>query len=205
MISIINSLRDSMGAVGMLIATVVFLALTVLGVLIATRGRGAMNKLVCVSAFIFGLMLGSMIGILVFNSIIIMAVLASICAVMLVLVVIRYKSIGYFIGIASLGYFLAYTVTSEMYIGNGINKNTLLLIDLIIGFIMGIMAACRSKYLVTFITSLSGGIITAISSLALVGFYFTDIKTWIIAAAVTILGMLVQFRRYDLKLIRKRK
>lgn len=206
MINIINAFRDSLGAAGIIVATIVFLALTIVGVIISMRGRGAMIWLVSVSAFFFGLTLGSMIGILVFNSIIIMAVLGSIFAVLLVVVVRHFKSIGYFIGIGTLGWVLAYTVTSEMYIsGGGVSENTLLFIDLVIAVVMGIMAACRSKYIVTFITSASGGIITAISALALLGFYFIDIKTWIIAVAVAVLGMLVQFKTYDMKLIRKRK
>lgn len=206
MINIINAFRDSLGAAGIIVATIVFLALTIVGVIISMRGRGAMIWLVSVSAFFFGLTLGSMIGILVFNSIIIMAVLGSIFAVLLVVVVRHFKSIGYFIGIGTLGWVLAYTVTSEMYIsGGGVSENTLLFIDLVIAVVMGIMAACRSKYIVTFITSASGGIITAISALALLGFYFIDIKTWIIAVAVAVLGMLIQFKTYDMKLIRKRK
>ncbi len=206
MINIINAFRDSLGAAGIIFATLVFLTLTIIGVIIAIRGRGTMIWLVSVSAFVFGLTLGSMIGILVFDSIILMVILGSLFAVLSVVVVRYFKSVGYFIGIGSLGWVLAYTVTSEMYVaGEGMNENTLLFIDLVIALVMGVMAACRSKYIVTFITAASGGIITAISSLALIGFYFVDIKTWIIAIAVAVFGMVVQFKTYDLKLRRKRK
>ncbi len=195
-----------MGAAGSLVAALVFLALTVLGVIIAMRGRGTMIWLVSVSAFIFGTLTGAMIGMLAFNSIIIMAVLAAVCGVLLVVIVKRLTSVGYFIGIGSLSCFLAFIITSEMYVaGEGVSENTLLFIDLLIGIIMGTLAACRSKYIATFITAISGGVITAISSLALIGFYFADIKTWVIATIIAVVGFFVQVRTYDLTPYKKRK
>ena len=199
MIHIVDFCRNSMGAAGTAVAAILFLAFSVLGIVIAVRGRGAMIWLVSVCAFLFGLLAGSMIGILVLDSIIAMILLASVFGVMLVVVVKRFKSIGYFIGISTLGWLLSTLITSEMYIaGDKISENSLLFIDLMIGLIMGIMAACRSKYLVSVITAVSGGVITAISSLALIGFYFADIKTWIIAIVVSVFGLSVQIRTYDL-------
>ncbi len=195
-----------MGAAGTLVAALVFLALTVLGVVIAMRGRGTMIWLVSVSAFIFGTLAGAMIGILAFDSIIIMAVLAAVCGVLLVVVVRRLTSVGYFIGIGTLSWFLAFIITSEMYVaGEGVSENTLLFIALLIAIVMGTLAACRSKYMATFITAVSGGVITAISSLALIGFYFADARTWIIATIIAVLGICVQIRTYDLKPFKKRK
>lgn len=206
MIHVVDFFRRTMGAGGSALVAVIFIALTVLGVMIAMRGRSAMMWIVSVCAFICGMLIGGMIGILVFDSIIVMIILSAIFSVLLVVVVKYFKGIGYFIGIASLGWFLAFVITSEMNVaGDTVNENTLLFIDLIVGVIMGIMAACRSKYIISVITAASGGVITAISSLALIGFYFADIKTWIIATAVAVFGFVVQIRRYDLKPVRRKK
>ena len=200
MIHIVNFCRSSIGAAGTAVAAVLFLLFAVLGVIIAMRGRSTMTWIVSVCAFIFGVLLGAMIGILIFDSIIIMAILASVCGVLFVCVVKHFKSIGYFIGIGTLGWILSYIITSEMYIADGNkSKNSLLFIDLMVGIAMGIMAACRSKYLVSFITAISGGIIAAISSLALIGFYFIDMRTWIIAIVIAIAGFIIQIRTYDLQ------
>ena len=63
-----------MGAAGTAVAAVIFLALTVLGVVIAMKGRETMIWVVSVCALVFGTLAGAMIGILVFNSIIIMII-----------------------------------------------------------------------------------------------------------------------------------
>ena len=119
---------------------------------------------------------------------------------MLLLVVVRrFKSIGYFIGVGALGYFLSFMVTSEMKISSDMtNENTLLFLDFVIGVIMGIMAACRSKYITSIITAISGGLISAISALALVESYFADKKMWAMATVIAILGFMYQIRLYDL-------
>lgn len=206
MIHLVNFCSNTMGAAGAAVAALIFLALTVLGIVIAMRGRETMIWVVSVCALICGTLTGAMIGILAFNSIIIMIILAAVCGVLLVVVVKKFKSIGYFIGISSLGWFLAFILTSEMNIaGDTINENTLLFIDLVVGLIMGIMAACRSKYTVSLVTAASGGVITAISSLALVGFYFADIKTWIIAGIIFVAGIIVQIHTYDLKPVKRKK
>lgn len=206
MIHLVNFCRNTMGAAGTAVAAVLFLALTVLGIVIAMRGRETMIGVVSVCAFLCGMLIGAMIGILVFNSIIIMIVLASVFSVLLMVVVKYYKSVGYFIGISTLGWVLAFILTSEMKItGLSVNENTLLFVDLVIGIIMGIMAASRSKITVSLITAASGGVIAATSSLALVGFYFPDIKTWIIAGIIFVAGMAVQIRIYDLKPVKRKK
>ena len=195
-----------MGAAGTAVAALIFIVLTVLGIIIAMRGRGTMIWLVSVCAFVCGTMLGAMIGILGFNSIIIMIVLASVCGVLFVFVVKRFERIGYFIGISSLGWFLAYILTSETnVVGGNMSENTLLFIDLVVGIIMGIMAACKSKYTVSVVTAASGGVIASISALALIGFYFADVKTWILAGIIAVAGFVVQIRIYDLGLIKKKK
>ncbi|MBQ3123994.1 MAG: hypothetical protein IJC09_01045 [Clostridia bacterium] len=206
MIHLVNFCRNTMGAAGTAVAAVIFLALTVLGVVIAMKGRETMIWVVSVCALVFGTLAGAMIGILVFNSIIIMIILASICGVLLVFVVKRFKAVGYFIGISSLGWLLAFILTSEMNVaGDTVNENTLLFIDLVIGLVMGILAACRSKFTVSLVTAASGGVITAVSSLALIGFYFPDIKTWIIAGIIFVAGIVVQIRIYDLKPVSRKK
>ncbi len=206
MIHLVNFCRNTMGAAGTAVAAVLFLALSVLGIVIAMRGRETMIGVVSVCAFLCGMLIGAMIGILVFNSIIIMIVLASVFSVLLMVVVKYYKSVGYFIGISALGWVLAFILTSEMKItGHSVNENTLLFVDLVIGIIMGIMAASRSKITVSLITAASGAVIAATSSLALVGFYFPDIKTWIIAGIIFVAGMAVQIRIYDLKPVKRKK
>ncbi len=195
-----------MGAAGTAVAAVLFLVLAVLGVVIAMRGRQTMMGVVSVCAFLCGMLLGAMIGILVFYSLIIMIILSAVFSVLLVVVVKYFKSLGYFIGISTLGWLLAFLLTSEMKIApDSISNNTLLFIDLAIGIIMGIMAASRSKITISLVTAASGAIITATSSLALVGFYFPDIKTWIIAGAIFVAGMAVQIHIYDLKPVKRKK
>ena len=195
-----------MGAAGAAVAAVMFIVLAVLGVVIAMRGRETMMGVVSVCAFLCGMMLGAMVGILVFNSLIIMIILAAVLSVLLMVVVKYFKSVGYFIGISTLGWVLAFLLTSEMKIApDSISNNTLLFIDLVVGIIMGIMAASRSKITVSLVTAASGAVIAATSSLALIGFYFPDIKTWIIAGIIFITGMVVQIRIYDLKPVNRKK
>lgn len=195
-----------MGAAGTAVAAVMFIVLAVLGVVIAMRGRETMMGVVSVCAFLCGMMLGAMVGILVFNSLIIMIILAAVLSVLLMVVVKYFKSVGYFIGISTLGWVLAFLLTSEMKIApDSISNNTLLFIDLVVGVIMGIMAASRSKITVSLVTAASGAVIAATSSLALIGFYFPDIKTWIIAGIIFITGMVVQIRIYDLKPVNRKK
>lgn len=206
MIHLVNFCRNTMGAAGTAVAAVMFIVLAVLGVVIAMRGRETMMGVVSVCAFLCGMMLGAMVGILVFNSLIIMIILAAVLSVLLMVVVKYFKSVGYFIGISTLGWVLAFLLTSEMKIApDSISNNTLLFIDLVVGVIMGIMAASRSKITVSLVTAASGAVIAATSSLALIGFYFPDIKTWIIAGIIFITGMVVQIRIYDLKPVNRKK
>lgn len=177
-----------------------FLAMAVVGVIIAVRGRGAMVTIVSVCGFLLGLLGGAMVGILCFDSLIAMIVLAAVGGVVLLFTVRNVKSIGYFIGIGSLSWFLAFVITSEMYVTDAkITENTLLFADLVIAVIMGFLAALRSKYTVSVVTSLAGGVMTSISILAMLGNYFADAKTWIIAGVVAVVGFIAQTRVYDLK------
>lgn len=200
MIHLVEFFTHRFGAMGNIASVVVFLALVVLGLVIAMRGRAVMVGVVAVCGFICGVLAGAMIGLLCFNSIILMVILASVGGVLLLYTVKNIKSVGYFIGIGSLTWFLTFTLTSQMYVTDeAVTENTLLFIDLAAAVVMGILAACRSKYIVSVITAISGGVITAISSLAILGYYFADLKTWIIAGVVAAAGIMVQINVYDLK------
>ncbi|MBR0360663.1 MAG: hypothetical protein IIX21_06110 [Clostridia bacterium] len=206
MIHLVNFCRNTMGAAGTAVAAVLFIIFAVMGVVIAMRGRETMMGVVSVCAFLCGMLLGAMAGILIFNSLIVMIILAAVLSVLLMVVVKYFKSLGYFIGISTLGWVLAFLLTSEMKIApDGISNNTLLFIDLVVGVIMGIMAASRSKITISLVTAASGAVIAATSSLALIGFYFPDIKTWIIAGIIFVTGMIVQIRIYDLKPVKRKK
>ena len=188
------------GASGNIIVSIIFFAMAILGVIIATHGRGAMIWLVSVCGMIVGILTGAMLGLLVFDSFILMLLLAAAGGVLLLLLVKFVKSFGYFIGIGALGFFLAFTITSAMYTTNTrITENTILLIDMAAGIIMGLLAAIKSKYTVSVITAASGGVIASVSLLALFRFYFADWKTWIIALIIAAVGMIVQIRVYDIK------
>ena len=205
MINILNFCCSNIGVAGTVIAKIIFIIITALGVGIALRGRSTMIWIVSVCSFLFGATAGAMVSILWFNSIILMVILASVCAVLMVLVVRRFTTIGYFIGISCLGWFLCHMLTSNISSDASVSNNILLFLDLVIAIVMGTMAACRSKYIVTFITSSAGGVIASIGILAVFGSYFTDAKTWVIAAVITAIGIFVQFSIYDLHRLKKRK
>lgn len=200
MIHVVDFFTRRFGVGGNVLVALVFLIMAVIGVVVAIRGRGAMVTIVSVCGFLVGMIAGAMVGILCFNSLIVMIVLAAVGGVLLLFTVRNVKSIGYFIGIGSLSWFLAFVITSEMYVTDAkVTENTLLFIDLVIAVVMGFLAALRSKYTVSVVTSLAGGVMTSISVLAMLGNYFADAKTWIIAGAVAIFGFAVQMNTYDLK------
>ena len=200
MIRLVELCKAQFGASGSIVAAVVFLLLSVIGAVIAFRGRDAMVWLVGVCAATVGVIAGAMLGLLVFDSFIIMLITAFLGGVISILLVRYVKFVGYFIGIGTLSFFLARTVSSEMYTANTkITSETLLAIDLLIGMVMGVLATIRSKYLISLITAAAGGMITSICFLAMLGFYFVDLKAWILAGAVALGGMLVQIKIYDLK------
>lgn len=200
MIHVVDFFTRRFGVGGNVLVALMFLAMAVVGVIIAVRGRGAMVTIVSVCGFLLGLLGGAMVGILCFDSLIAMIVLAAVGGVVLLFTVRNVKSIGYFIGIGSLSWFLAFVITSEMYVTDAkITENTLLFADLVIAVIMGFLAALRSKYTVSVVTSLAGGVMTSISILAMLGNYFADAKTWIIAGVVAVVGFIAQTRVYDLK------
>ena len=200
MIHIVDFFTRTFGAGGSIIVAVIFFALAILGVIIAMRGRGAIDRIVGICSWATGTLSGAMLGLLCFNSLILMIILAAVGGVLLLYTVKNNKGIGYFIGIASLGWFLAFVITSEMNITDArFTENTLLFIDLVIGLGLGLLAALRSKYLVSLITAASGGVITAISTLAMIGYYFADTRTWVVSAVVALAGFAVQIHTYDLK------
>ncbi len=191
---------------GRVLVALIFFALAILGVIMSTRGRGAMVWIVGVGGFLLGILLGAMAGIMLFNSLIAMTILASVFGVLLLFLVMRVKSIGYFIGIATLSWFLAYIVTSEMYVKDtSVSRNTILFIDMAIGIIMGFLAALRSKYLVSVVTAIAGGLLSAISALAIFGVYFADYRTCLIAGVISAFGLFVQITTYDLKPTKRKK
>ena len=197
---IVDFFNERLGSAGAVAASFVCFALAVLGFVIAFRGRGAMVWLVSVCASVVGVLAGAMTGLHVFDSLIIMIAMAIAGGTIFLLLVRFVKSLGYFIGIGVLGFFIAFIVTSEMYTANTkVTEQTLLAIDMLAGIIVGLLSAIRSKYMVTIVTSAAGGMITSISLLALFGFYFTDWKTWLLAAAVAVAGMMVQIKVYDIK------
>lgn len=206
MINVVEFFTHNFGVGGNVLVAFIFLALAVAGVIIAMRGRGAMVWIVSVCGFVVGVLAGAMLGILVFNSLIMMIILAAVGGVLLLYGVRSARSIGYFIGIGTLGWLLSYIVTSEMYIGDsGVNENILLLIDFAVGVFMGFLAALRSKYIVSLVTAIAGGVLASISTLAIFGSYFADAKTWTIAGAVAVLGLMVQIKTYDIKPAKKKK
>ena len=196
----VDFFNTHMGKGGGIVAGFVFFALAVLGFIIAFRGRGAMVWLVGVCAAAVGALAGAMVGLLVFDSLLIMLVMAIAGGTILLLLVKFVKSLGYFIGIGVLGFYLSFIVTGEMYSANTkITEQTLLAIDMLVGIIMGLLSAIKSKYIVSVVTSAAGGMITSISLLALFGFYFVDWKTWLLAAVVAVAGMMAQIKLYDIK------
>ena len=205
MINILNFCCNYMGNFGIVIAKIAFIIITAIGVGIAIRGRGTMMWIVSVCSFWFGAIGGAMIGILAFNSIILMIILAAVFAVLMVVVVHHFRSIGYFIGISSLGWLLCRMLVTNISSDVTLSDNILLFLTLVVALVMGIMAACRSKYIITFITSISGGVIASMGLLAVFGAYFTDIKTWIVAAVFAAIGIIVQFSIYDLRPSKKHK
>lgn len=206
MINVVEFFTRNLGAGGNVLVAFIFLALAVLGVIIAMRGRGAMIWIVSVCGFVVGILAGAMVGILVFNSLVMMIILAAVGGVLLLYGVRSARSVGYFIGIGTLSWLLAYIVTSEMYVTDaGADENMLLLVDFAVGVFMGFLAALRSKYIVSFVTAIAGGLLASISTLAIFGSYFADAKTWTIAVAVALLGVMVQIKTYDIKPHRRKK
>lgn len=206
MINVVEFFTRNFGVGGNVLVAFIFLAMAVLGIIIAIRGRGAMVWIVSVCGFVVGVLAGAMLGILVFDSLIMMIILAAVGGVLLLYGVRSTKSIGYFLGIGTLSWILSYIVTSEMYITDTtVDENTLLLIDLAVGVSMGFLAALRSKYIVSLVTAVAGGLLAAISTLAIFGSYFADAKTWAIATGIALIGMLVQIKTYDIKPSGKKK
>lgn len=196
---IVDFFTSRFGAGGNIIVGIIFLAMSIIGILVAIRGRQIMVWLVGVCGLCLGILFGAAAGLLIFDSFIIMLVTAFAGGTLLLLLVKYVKSIGYFIGIGALGFFIAFTVTSELYIDSTrITENTLLLVDLIAAIIMGILAAIQSKYVISVITSAAGGMIASISILAMLGKYFADWKMWVLAMAIAVFGMVMQIRIYDL-------
>lgn len=196
---IVDFFTSRFGSGGNIIVGIIFLVMSIIGILVAIRGRQIMVWLVGFCGLCLGILFGAAAGLLIFDSFIIMLITAFVGGTLLLLLVKYVKSIGYFIGIGALGFFIAFTVTSELYIDSTrITENTLLLVDLIAAIIMGILAAIQSKYVISVITSAAGGMIASISILAIFGKYFADWKMWALAMAIAVFGMIMQIRIYDL-------
>ena len=167
---VVTLLTSSFGVGGNIVVSCIFILLCLFGILVAVRGKWVMIWLVSF------MLAGAMAGLLIFNSFILMLICAIMGGTSMLLVGRYVKSIGYFISMFFLAFFISYVITSEMQITNTrITENTLLLFDLVVG--------------------LAGGMITSISILVLLGSYFADWKMWLIAIAVSIFGFVMQIRR----------
>ena len=192
---VVDFFTSRFGAGGSVMVGIIFIIAALLGILITLRGQQVMVWLVSFFAAASGIMGEAAFGLLVFDSFIVMLITAFLGGTALLLLVRFVKSVGYFIGIGVLGFFIAFTITSELYIDSTrITENTLVFFDLLAGFILGILAAVRSKYIVMVITAAAGGLITSISVLALFGVYFADLRMWLSAAVITAAGIFVQLR-----------
>lgn len=197
---IVDFFTGTFGASGSIIVGIIFIILAVAGILIAVRGRQIMYGLVVFSGLCIGILTGAAAGLLLTNSFIVMVVTAFAGGAALLVLLKYVRSVGYFLGIGALGFLIAYIITSELYIDSTrITENTLLLVDLIAGLITGVLAAIRSKYIVSVITSAAGGMISSISILALFGAYFADWKMWLLSLVIAVLGMIMQIRIYDIR------
>lgn len=196
---VVDLLSGSFGGGKNIVVSLMFLLLAVFGFVIAMRGRQLMVWLVGFCGLCVGILGGAMAGLLPFDSFLLMLIFALLGGVGMVLLVKYIKSVGYFIGMGSLSFFIAYMVTSDLTLSNTrITENTWLLFDLAASVLMGILAVIKSKYLVSFITSIAGGVMTSVSVFAMSGSYFADLKMWIFAATVAVLGIIVQIRVYDI-------
>ena len=195
---IVTLLTGYFGVGGNIFVSCIFLVLALLGVVVALYGRGVMIWLVSFVLAAIGILAGAMVGLLIFNSFILMLICAVFGGTAMLLAGRYVKSIGYFISMFFLAFFIAYVITSDMQITNTrITENTMLLIDLVIGFVTGLLAVIRSKYIVTLITSAAGGMIASISIMALSGSYFADWKMWLLAIIIAVLGVVMQLRRQN--------
>lgn len=196
---IVDFFTRTFGSGGSIIVGIIFIILSVVGILIAVRGRQIMYGLAVFCGLCIGILSGAAAGLLLTNSLIIMIIASFIGGVLLMLLLKYVQALGYFLGIGTLGFLIAFVITSEFYIDSTkITENTLLLIDLIVGIITGVLAAIRSKYVISVITSAAGGMISSISILALFGKYFADWKMWVLAFIIAAFGMVMQIRIYDL-------
>lgn len=203
MSNILDILTRNFGMQGDKVMTVILAVMTVFGVIVTLAGRRVMVWLVSVCGMLAGMIAGAMIGLLIFDSFIIMIILALLCAAAMAVLIGRTKRFGYFIGMTCLSFFTAYIITSDMCASNAqLTEGTLVLIDMIIAVVSGLLAAVRSRYVVSFITSVSGGMIVSISVLALMGAYFSDWRTWTLAAIAAAAGMCVQVYTYDVKAVK---
>lgn len=203
---LVDFFTGKFGTGGNIIVALIFIALALVGLIIALRGRQVMVLLSGFCGTVVGILGGAMVGLLCFDSFILMMVLAFLGGVALLLLLHYVKSVGYFISISALSFFISYVITSDMYItSTRITSETLLLLDLVIGITMGILAAIKSKYLVSVVTSASGGMIAAISIMVVFGCYFSDWRTWLLAFVIAVFGMYTQIRTYDIRPNKRRR
>lgn len=112
---IVDFFNSRFGAGGGFVTFIIFAAFAVLGGIIAFRGRKAMVWLVSFCALFVGVLAGAMVGLLVFDSFIIMLVMAFLGGAALLLLVKYVKGIGYFIGISTLSFFGIYSYIRDIY------------------------------------------------------------------------------------------
>ena len=191
---IVDIFTEAFGAGGSVIVGIRFIITALLGALTALRGRQVIMWIVGFFAAGVGILGGAAFGLLVFDSFIIMLITAFLGGAALLLLVRFVKGLGRFIGMGALGFLIAFIITSELYIDSAkITENTLVFFDLIIGVLLGILAAVNSDIVVTLITAAAGGMVMSISVLALFGVYFADWRMWILAAVAAVFGAAVQF------------
>lgn len=193
MIRIIEFFYKTFGSSGDVFVGIMFFLMTILGVVIALKGRQVMTFLVSLCGVAVGILAGAMFGLLVFDSFILMLIFAIIGGILLVLLMRYVKGLVYFIGISALSFFLAFVMTTETYETNThITESTLLLMDLIIAVFMGVLSLVKSRYIIAFVTSMSGGMMASIGIFGFFGHYFSDWRTWTIAIMIAVFGMCIQ-------------
>lgn len=193
MVRITEFFYQRFAGAGDIVLGVIFFVLAVFGIVVAVNGKRIMAVLVRVAGAAVGILSGAMAGLLLFDSFILMIVFAVIGGFLIALLLRYAKGVVYFIGMGALGFFLAFAVTSEMYTSNTqMTESSLLLIDLMIAFAMGILSLFKSKYIMAFITAPAGGVMTSVGIFGLFGYYFSDWKTQLTTIVVSLAGICVQ-------------
>lgn len=140
MVRITEFFYQRFAGAGGIVLGIIFFIMAVFGIVVAVNGKRIMAVLVRVVGAAVGILSGAMAGLLLFDSFILMIVFAVIGGFLIALLMRYVRGVVHFIGMSALGFFLAFVVTSEMYTSNTqITESSLLLVDLIIAFAMGIL------------------------------------------------------------------